>query len=260
MPSTPLFQVRNTSLFKNLRLVATDMDGTLTQAGKFTAAVLQSLEQLAAAGIPVLVITGRSAGWVSGLATYLPVMGAIAENGALFYGRDRDLPQFLTPIPDPQQHRQQLAQMFAKLQSQFPGIQPSSDNPFRIADWTFTNHAFSPEDLQTMSDLCHYQGWGFTYSSVQCHIKPLNQDKATGLLQVLQDHFPHLTPDQVLTVGDSPNDESLFDASHFPHSVGVANISHYTSFLNHHPTYITAAAEGEGFCELAQCLLQASDL
>ncbi len=35
----------------NIRLVATDMDGTLTQTGKFTSQLLQGLENLATANI-----------------------------------------------------------------------------------------------------------------------------------------------------------------------------------------------------------------
>ncbi len=46
----------------NIRLVATDMDGTLTQLGKFTLALLQALMDLTAAHIKVIVTTGRSAG------------------------------------------------------------------------------------------------------------------------------------------------------------------------------------------------------
>ncbi len=63
--------------FSDIRLIATDMDGTLTQAGKFTPALLQALTDLTAAD-KVIVTTGRSAGWVSGLAAYLSVDGAIA--------------------------------------------------------------------------------------------------------------------------------------------------------------------------------------
>jgi len=255
MPCIPLLQIRNTSLFKNLRLIATDMDGTLTQRGKLTSTLMQSLEQLAEVGIPVLVITGRSAGWASSLAAYLPIAGAIAENGALFYGCDRDSAQFLTPVPDPIQHRQQLSQMFATLKTQFPHITPTADNAFRLVDWTFENRDLSPDDLQRLNRLCQEGGWGFTYSSIHCHIKPLQQDKATGLRQVLRSHFPHCTPNQVLAIGDSPNDESLFDPSHFQHSVGVANILDYADYLTHPPTYITTAVEGEGFCELAQLIL-----
>ena len=64
-------------------LVATDMDGTLTQQGRFTSYLFMALEALADTQIYVLLVTGRSAGWVQGLKTYLPVTGAIAENGGL---------------------------------------------------------------------------------------------------------------------------------------------------------------------------------
>jgi hydroxymethylpyrimidine pyrophosphatase-like HAD family hydrolase len=78
-------------------------------------------------------------------------------------------------------------------------------------------------------------GWSFTYSNVQCHIKPPHQDKATGLLSVLSNHFPELNSQQMLTVGDSPNDEAMFDATKFPISVGVANIRHYHDKMLHLP-------------------------
>jgi hydroxymethylpyrimidine pyrophosphatase-like HAD family hydrolase len=76
------------------------------------------------------------------------------------------------------------------------------------------------------------------------------------LLQVLRQYFPQFTPEQVLTVGDSPNDESLFDQRCFPVSVGVANVLDYANQLSHQPTYVTTAAEGEGFCELALYLIK----
>ncbi len=242
--------------FQGIRLVATDMDGTLTSGGKFTSALLQALVDLEAAGIPVLIVTGRSGGWVSGLASYLPVQGALAENGGLFYPVGGGEPVTLTPIPNLKVHRQHLAETFAILQTKFPQIQESSDNRFRVTDWTFDVAKLNPEELQTLSSLCLELGWGFTYSTVQCHIKPLNQDKASGLLQVLRDYYPQLTTDQVVTVGDSPNDESLFNPAYFPVSVGVANVREYTPQLQHQPALITTAAEGEGFCELAQLILQ----
>jgi ribonuclease HI len=106
-----------------------------------------------------------------------------------------------------------------------------------------------------MGDRCGEQGWSFTYSTVQCHIKPLEQEKAAALQQVLRHHFPDLSPDQLVTVGDSPNDESLFDGDRFPLSVGVANVRHYLDRLTHHPHLITPSPEVEGFCELARSLL-----
>ncbi|HAA27874.1 MAG TPA: HAD family hydrolase [Cyanobacteria bacterium UBA8553] len=255
MAFAPIEQAITHTCFKNLRLIATDMDGTLTTHGKFTASLLQALEDLSAADIPVLIVTGRSAGWMSGLTTYLPVMGAIAENGGLFYPSQSDKPVILTPLPDAVKHRQQLEVAFQRLKLEFPHLQESTDNCYRLTDWTFDNRDLTVSQLERLDALCSSLGWGFTYSSVQCHIKPASQDKATGLIQVLQDYFPQYESEQVLTVGDSPNDASLFNRELFPLSVGVANVLDYASELVYKPSYVTTIAQGEGFCELARYLI-----
>ncbi|MEO0868284.1 MAG: HAD family hydrolase [Cyanobacteria bacterium J06642_11] len=236
-----------------IRLVATDMDGTLTQNEEFSPALLTTLKKLQAAQMPVLITTGRSAGWVNGILHYLPVELAIAENGGLYFTKTNSYPTFLQPIAP--NHRQLLLQQFERLQQRYPQLKESSDNAFRLTDWTFEVTGLSLEDLQWMTDHCHDHGWGFTYSTVQCHIKPLPQDKASGLAQVVAQQYAHLKHEQVLTVGDSPNDESMFDPAQFPHSVGVANVRHYLDVLSHHPAFITQAAEGKGFAELTEALL-----
>lgn len=251
----------NISCFQNIiqdiKLVATDMDGTLTQKGKFTPDLLRAFEELERANIKVLIVTGRSAGWVSGLVNYLPIVGAIAENGGLFYQAGNEEVLALTPIPNMLQHRQQLADIFQKLQQYFPQIRESSDNCFRITDWTFDVQGLSLQQLDRLEIICQELGWGFTYSNVQCHIKPLQQDKALGLLQILQNYLKY-PAEQVVTVGDSPNDESLFNPEHFPLSVGVANALEYADRLRYQPAYMTTANEGKGFCELAQLILRFS--
>jgi len=239
----------------NLRLIATDMDGTLTSQGKFTASLLQSLEKLNAANIAVLVVTGRSAGWVSGLVSYLPVVGAIAENGGIFYQGNSAVA--LTPIPNLVEHRQKLAAAYQQLKLEFGQLQESDDNRFRLTDWTFDNRDLTLAQLQRLDEQCRAMGWGFTYSSVQCHIKPLLQDKAVGLMQVLDKFFPDYNTKQVLTVGDSPNDASLFNPELFGLSVGVANVLDYANQMIYQPAYVTKAAEGDGFCELVRFLLSA---
>ncbi|MBZ8183164.1 HAD family hydrolase [Oscillatoria salina] len=256
MSLTPISETLTTNKLKNISLVATDMDGTLTQKGKFTSQFLLALEQLAQAKIKVLLITGRSAGWVSGLKTYLPVVGAIAENGGLYYPSKQDTPEILISLGSIDEHRRKLQQTFQYLTSKFPQLRESADNRFRMTDLTFDVAGLTIEELETISKICHQQGWGFTYSNVQCHLKPLQQDKATGLQQVLRQHFPEIPTEQVMTVGDSPNDETMFDAGKFDFSVGVANLLHYTKQLNYLPTYVTSLAECEGFCELAKLLIQ----
>lgn len=254
--SLPTLSEVSSPSFSNIRLIATDMDGTLTRRGKFTPALLQALEDLAAADIKVLIVTGRSAGWVSGLSSLMPVAGAMAENGGLYFPPGNQKPVVLTPIPDLAKHRQHLATTFENLQTKFPQIQESADNRFRITDWTFDVAALRQDELQTLDNLSQQMGWGFTYSNVQCHIKPQGQDKAVGLLQVLREYLPQYSSEQIVTVGDSPNDESLFDRRYFPVSVGVANVLEYLNQLKYHPAYITNAAEGEGFCELSSYILK----
>lgn len=246
---------QNVPELRNIRLIATDMDGTLTTGGKFSAALVQALENLAVAGIKVLIVTGRSAGWVSGLSSLMPVVGAIAENGGLFYSSTSEEPTLITPIADFSAHRQELALVFAQLKAKFPQIQESRDNRFRLTDWTFDVAGLTVEELQTMSNICYEMGWGFTYSNVQCHIKPQGQEKAIALLKVLYEYFPGYSPAEVVTVGDSLNDESLFNQQYFPMSVGVANVLKYAGKLQYKPSYITDAAEGEGFCQLSSYIL-----
>ncbi|NDJ15842.1 HAD family hydrolase [Myxacorys almedinensis] len=238
----------------SVRLVATDLDGTLTIADKLTPKLLNAFETLKQADISVLIVTGRSAGWVNAIAAYFPVTGAIAENGGLFYKGDSQ--SFITPISDLKHHRLKLLETFELLKAQFPKIQETSDNQFRLTDWTFDIEGISPSELDTMTELCQTQGWSFTYSTVQCHIKPMGQNKADGLLQVLHRQFPEVSLEQIITVGDSPNDETLFNSQYFPRSVGVANLLKYSDRLTHKPTYITNLSEGNGFCELVQHLTQ----
>lgn len=257
MTCLPLSAAIARNFYHDVRLVATDFDGTLTKCGKITADLLQSLTDLADAGFSVLIVTGRSAGWVNALATYLPVVGAIAENGGVFFShRETDPPVILSAIADLSEHKLKLAQTFAILQEQFPQIQESADNQFRLTDWTFDVHGLSQEDLQRINAFCQQAGWGFTYSSIQCHIKLATQEKGSALQKLLSLHFPEYSPQQVLTVGDSPNDESLFNSALFPLSVGVGNLREYLPLLTHTPAYITEEKEVNGFRELVRCLTQ----
>ncbi len=255
MALTPINTTITHSCWSQIRLIATDVDGTLTQAEKFTPKLIQAINQLTEVGIDVILITGRSAGWVQALNTYLPVQGAIAENGGIFYCKNQSQPQFITPIPDTNQHRQNLAKMFQSLTVDFPHLRSATDNLFRLTDWTFDVEGLDLDTIQILAQRCQAQGWGFTYSTVQCHIKPQFQEKATGLKQVLSDYFPHFSPQQIITVGDSPNDESLFDQTLFPQSVGVANLLKYTEQLTHQPTLIATQSEVDGFCQLAEILV-----
>jgi HAD superfamily hydrolase (TIGR01484 family) len=239
----------------DIHLIAADIDGTLTHEGKFTPPLLQAIDQLNANRIKLLLVTGRSAGWVSAVNNYLPVVGAIAENGGIYFNQAGEF-DFLTPIDQIETHRSQLAERFWELQEFYPQLEESIDNQFRITDWTFDVAGLSDRALTQIAAKCKNWGYSFTFSTIQCHIKPLLQDKGVAILQVIKQYFPELQPTQIVTVGDSPNDASMFDRSLFPYSVGVANITHYRSQLAHHPQYLTKLPEVAGFMELVNLLTQ----
>jgi HAD superfamily hydrolase (TIGR01484 family) len=238
----------------DIRLIATDIDGTLTRGAKFTTELLQAIDLLNTKGIKLLLVTGRSAGWVSAVNNYLPVAGAIAENGGVYFERDRSGFDYLTRLESIEEHRAQLANRFWELQERYPQIQESSDNQFRITDWTFDVAGLTAPELDEIATQCQEWGYSFTFSTVQCHIKPPHQDKGMAILQVLARYFPEIAPTQIITVGDSPNDATMFDRERFPHSVGVANLQDYTTQLSHHPQYLTKLPEVAGFCELVNLL------
>lgn len=241
------------SALSTVGLVASDVDGTLTHHEKFTPELLNAIVQLQQIKIPLLLVTGRSAGWVDALRYYLPVTGAIAENGGLYYPALGSY-QLLSDIPDLEIHRQKLRSAFEMLKQQYPQLQESSDNAFRLTDWTFDVEGLSQTELGAIATQCQQWGWSFTYSTVQCHIKPADQSKAMAIQQVVQQQFPTINLDRVITIGDSPNDETMFDPAIFPVSVGVANILNYRDRIQHLPQFVTAQPGADGFCELVTLL------
>jgi HAD superfamily hydrolase (TIGR01484 family) len=237
----------------DIQLIATDIDGTLTSNNKFTPDLFKAIESLNTKGIKLLLVTGRSAGWVGAINNYLPIAGAIAENGGVYFNADSEY-DFITRIESIETHREELANRFWELQERYPQIEESIDNQFRVTDWTFDVAGLADIELTEIAKQCEQWGYSFTFSTVQCHIKPAEQDKSAGILWVLKQYFPDISTDRIVTVGDSPNDASMFDRSLFPHSVGVSNIRHYTDRLVYYPQYLTELPEVAGFCELVNLL------
>jgi hypothetical protein len=61
----------------------------LTTDGRLPAEAYAALESLAAAGMAVVPITGRPAGWCDMIARFWPVAGVVGENGAFYFHYDR---------------------------------------------------------------------------------------------------------------------------------------------------------------------------
>ena len=74
---------------RNLIGVMTDIDDTITTDGQLSADAYAMLERLSEAGLLVIPITGRPAGWCDMIARFWPVAGIVGENGALAMRYDR---------------------------------------------------------------------------------------------------------------------------------------------------------------------------
>jgi len=251
------------SPWQHIIAIATDIDGTLTTRGNFSGEVLSILHTLRAAGFRLFLVTGRPSGWVQGLVSYLPVTAAIAENGGvLFLGSETQplLRNARTGGYAPLQgdgHRLELEKVFQLVKQIYPQLTVTEDNAYRLSDFTFHVSQLSTETLLDIQTIVEKQGYGFTWSTIHGHIMPQGQNKGHALQWLLEQfEIPSKPALSTLTVGDSPNDVSLFDPDIFPYSSGVANIHKYLPVMTHSPQLISQRSEGEGFIEIAQMLLK----
>jgi hydroxymethylpyrimidine pyrophosphatase-like HAD family hydrolase len=83
----PIKQLPN-AVKKKIRYVLADIDDTLTLNGRLPAVVFAAMERLKTAGIRIVPITGRPAGWCDHIARMWPVDGLVGENGAFYFRYD----------------------------------------------------------------------------------------------------------------------------------------------------------------------------
>jgi hydroxymethylpyrimidine pyrophosphatase-like HAD family hydrolase len=70
---------------EGVRFILMDIDDTLTRGGKLPASAYTALWKLKEAGLGVIPVTGRPAGWCDLIAREWPVDGVVGENGALVF-------------------------------------------------------------------------------------------------------------------------------------------------------------------------------
>lgn len=121
-----------------LRGIFTDIDDTLTVAGKLPAAVYAALERLRDAGFAIVPVTGRSAGWAHMTLHHWPVEAVVAESGGVCLHRDADgIPRWLYHDEQARiaEGRIFIASVAERVMSRVPGLVPADDNRFRLVDF-----------------------------------------------------------------------------------------------------------------------------
>jgi HAD superfamily hydrolase (TIGR01484 family) len=249
-----------------VRGVLADIDDTISTHGKITAEAYGAIERLRAAGLLVVPITGRPAGWCDHIARMWPVDAVVGENGALYMRYDaasrRLVRRFVVDDETRRANRVRLAAIGAKILAAVPGTALASDQLYREADLAidFCEDVtplprraidrivalMEAEGMTAKVSSIHVNGWFGAYDKLAM-TKTLFAEVFGIDLGRERERF--------VFVGDSPNDAPMF--AYFPHSVGVANVRAFADRIATPPAYVTEREAGAGFTELAELLLAA---
>lgn len=248
-----------------LRYVLTDIDDTLTEEGRLPALAYAAMEALSAAGIAVIPVTGRPAGWCDAIARQWPVAAVVGENGALWYAEDRHARRMLRWQAQDEDARRtnrgRLMELAERAMAAVPGSALSADQPFRLFDVAvdFAEDAgpLPLEDAHRIAAVFEAGGAQAKVSSIHVNAWFGDWDKRSGIENLFAARLAPLASviGGVAFLGDSPNDAPLFAA--VPFSVGVANVVPHLESIAAAPAYVTRAPGGRGFAEFAEALLAA---
>lgn len=247
-----------------VRFVLTDIDDTLTDHGRLGAAAYAALERLQAAGFTVVPVTGRPAGWCDLIARFWPVDAVVGENGALYMRYDRQarrmLRRFWQGDAARADSRRRLEALAKQILAAVPGAGIASDQPYRESDLAIDFcEDVAPLDGAAIDRIVAM----FTDAGAQAKVSSIHVngwfgdwDKLAMTRRLFAEQFDadlDAVREQVVFVGDSPNDQPMF--GYFPHAVAVANIARFQDRLTRLPAWVTAAEGGAGFAELAAALI-----
>jgi HAD superfamily hydrolase (TIGR01484 family) len=250
------------TFFAGVRAVFTDMDGTLTSRGRVRASTYRALADLDEAGVPVVIVTGRPAGWAEAIARLWPVRAVVAENGGVVFvpGRNgawRKL--YGVSTKDLPATRRRMHAAARAVAAAVPGARLAADTVYTevnlAIDWNEDAH-LDEADAKRIEVLLRARGFNAVRSSVHVNFWPGRFDKLTAckkVVRALGGDPARLEP--YVYVGDALNDEPMFRG--FPRSVGVANVRDVWDELATKPALVTRAREGAGFEEVARAVLSA---
>jgi hypothetical protein len=251
---------------RTVRGVFCDIDDTLTTGGTLTADAYAAMERLERAGLQVIPITGRPAGWCDHIARMWPVAAVVGENGAFFFRYDRDRRvmkrAFADDAPTRAANRERLQAIAADIVRAVPGCALAADQHYRETDLAIDyceDVARLPrEAVERIVALMQARGLTAKISSIHVNGWFGAYDKLAATRRLVREEFRadlDATRESYVFVGDSPNDAPMF--KFFPYSIGVANIREFAGRLAHEPKYVTHAPAGAGFREVVDILLAA---
>jgi HAD superfamily hydrolase (TIGR01484 family) len=246
--------------------VLTDIDETVSTDGRLTAEAYAALGALKEAGLLVIPVTGRPAGWCDMIARFWPVDAVVGENGAVWMWHDLKVhklrTRFIQSDAERAEGRRRLEAVRAEVLREVPGAGIASDQPYRLADLAVDFCEDVPplpdHDIERIVKIFERHGAHAKVSSIHVNGWFGDYDKLTTSRAMMAELFGvDVEKDKASYVfsGDSPNDAPMF--GFFPNAVGVANVADFADRLAHKPAWITHGRSGLGFVELARALIDA---
>jgi HAD superfamily hydrolase (TIGR01484 family) len=251
---------------RGLRGVFTDIDDTITTDGHLPAAAYAALERLQAAGLAVVPITGRPAGWCDMIARFWPVDGVVGENGAFTFRYDHAAKKMHRSfVATPQErfaNRHKLDALAIRILAEVPGSAIASDQLYREADLAIDFCEDVPPLPPAAIDriVALFEAAGATAKVSSIHVNGWfgSYDKLWTTRTFVREAFNldlDKTKERFVFCGDSPNDAPMF--GFFPYACGVANVVDLASRMSATPAYVAPSRGGAGFVEIADRILAA---
>ena len=249
--------------FRDVEVVLTDMDDTLTLDGRLSAETYEALERLEAAGVRVIPVTAAPAGWCDQMARMWPVTAVIGENGGFCFSRKPGVAgsaierRYWLDDAERKSTKAKLADIARTILASEPSLRLSDDQPFRLTSLAIerprdstTARAILAQLLEAGADATLNSIWALAWFGGYDKVKA-----ARKFLPAVTGHDIDLDRDKLVFVGDSANDASMF--SHLPKSVGVSTVVHHLPEIRKPPTWIANGPGGRGFVEVADAILAA---
>lgn len=250
---------------RTLKLVFTDIDGTITKNGQILDESYTALWDLFRAGIDVVPVTGRPAGWCDHIARMWPVRGVIGENGAFFYLYDRKnrkmLRNYLISEGEKAKGKIVLERIKNRVLEEVPEAGIAADQPFRIADLAIDYcedvEPISKEGIKKICQIISEEGGTYKISDIHINCWYGSFNKINGVKEFIQKVYHtdfSLMIKNATYIGDSPNDEPIFRV--FPVTIAVANLKNFIDEISYFPNYITHEESAYGFSEAVKVILK----
>jgi phosphoglycolate phosphatase (TIGR01487 family) len=227
----------------DLRLVAVDVDGTLTESSKslrLSPHSIEAIRMLKARGYTIALITGNVLPVAIGLSIYLGTEGpVVAENGCIvFYPDSLREEHVCRGAPG-----SEVVELVKSM-----GFKPAWQNRFREHDLAF----HMPRDadyslVRKVRELVEPLGFKVYWSGFALHIQPQGGGKDRGVEAILS-HL-NLTWDNVAAVGDGENDIPMLLKARLS-----ATTIDSPATVKRAVKYVASKPGGEGFLEFAKLL------